>query len=69
MTELFLDALNASYAASFVVLAVILSFLWFHKLLGVREGTIITAVLAGRLVGVFKKPLGPIVDKICFTQK
>ena len=55
--------------SSVVVVAVILSFVWFHKLLGVREGTIITAVLAGRMMGVFKKPLGPIVDKICFTKE
>lgn len=54
--------------SSVVVIAVILSLVWFRSLLGVREGTIITAILAGRLVGVFKKPLGPIVDKICFSK-
>jgi len=55
--------------SSVVVIAVVLSLVWFRSLLGVREGTIITAILAGRLVGVFKKPLGPIVDKICFSHK
>ena len=54
--------------SSVVVIAVVLSLVWFRSLLGVREGTIITAILAGRLVGVFKKPLGPIVDKICFSK-
>ena len=49
-----------------VLTAVGLSFLFFGRLDGIREGTIITAMVVGKLVGILKKPLGPILRKLCF---
>ena len=35
---------------------------------GLREGTIITAVVTGKVIAIFKKPLSPILKKICFGE-
>ncbi len=51
---------------STVVLGIILSFVFLHGLLGIREGTVITAIVVGKVMGLFKKPLQPIVQKLCF---
>ena len=49
-----------------VVLGIVLSFVFLHGLEGIREGTIITAIVVGKMVAVFKKPLQPVVRKLCF---
>lgn len=51
---------------SSVVLGIILSFVFLHGLLGIREGTVITAIVVGKVMGLFKKPLQPVVQKLCF---
>ncbi len=51
-----------------VIIGVILSLVFLDRLDGIREGTILTAVLVGKLIAVFKKPLSPIVKKICFGE-
>ena len=35
---------------------------------GIREGTVITAVVVGRLIALLRKPISPIVRKICFGE-
>ena len=54
-TKIFADVLS-------VTLAVTLSLVFFGKLDGVREGTIITALSVGALVKVFQKPFKPLFD-------
>lgn len=50
-----------------VVLAgVALSFLCLHELVYIREGTVITAVVTGKVMALVKKPLSPLVQKVCF---
>ena len=50
-----------------VVLAgVALSFVCLHKLVYIREGTVITAIVTGKVMAVVKKPLSPLVEKVCF---
>ena len=49
-----------------VVAGVALSFLCLHKLVYIREGTIITAVVTGKVMALVKKPLSPLVQKVCF---
>ncbi len=44
---------------SIVLLALILSFIWFHNITGVREGTIIAAFLVGFLIRKLQRPLRP----------
>lgn len=51
-----------------VFIGVVLCFLFFGKLDGIREGTIITAIVVGKLVGILKKPISPILQKICFGE-
>ena len=47
---------------SFVVIAVILSFVFLGYLAGVREGTVISALIIGPIVRIFKKYVGKYVD-------
>ncbi|MBE6491024.1 MAG: YitT family protein [Methanobrevibacter sp.] len=49
---------------SFVITAAILSFVFLGYLAGVREGTVISAIIIGPIVRVFKKYLGDYVDLI-----
>lgn len=51
-----------------VLVAVTLSFMFLGGLVGVREGTVITALLAGRMMGVFRKWLNPLIRKVCFGE-
>ena len=51
-----------------VLIGVVLSFVFLGKLDGIREGTIITAILVGKLIAVLKKPISPVVQKICFGE-
>ncbi|WP_407408829.1 YczE/YyaS/YitT family protein [Methanobrevibacter sp.] len=49
---------------SFVITAAILSFVFLGYLAGVREGTVISAIIIGPIVRIFKKYLGDYVDLI-----
>ena len=52
-----------------VVLAgMVLCLVFLGKIVGIREGTVITAMVAGKLVGVVKKWLSPVIGKICFGE-
>ena len=49
---------------SFVIIAAILSIVFLGYLAGVREGTVISVIIIGPIVGIFKKYLGDYVDSI-----
>lgn len=49
-----------------VFTGIVLCFLFFGKLDGIREGTIITAAVTGKLIAILKKPISPVIQKICF---
>lgn len=49
-----------------VAAAVVLSLLCLRGLVGIREGTVITAVAAGRVMALVKKPLSPLIQRLCF---
>lgn len=51
-----------------VVVSTVLGFVFLGKLLGVREGTVITALLVGKLVGIFSKRLAPMLNRVCFGE-
>ena len=40
-----------------VVIAMLLSLVFLHTLVGIREGTVISAIVIGRLMGVIRRPL------------
>lgn len=54
--------------ASMTITAVVLSIILFHHLNGVREGTIITALLAGFIIRMCKKVLSPLLVRIIPAQ-
>ena len=52
-----------------VCAGIVISFVVFHKLVGIREGTVITALVTGTIIAVMKKPLSPVLQKLCFGEK
>ena len=51
---------------SSVLLGAVLSLVFLHKLTGIREGTVLTALLVGKMMGLLRKPVSPLLRKICF---
>lgn len=51
-----------------VITGVVLCLVFLGEIVGIREGTVITAMVAGKLVGVVKKWLSPLLAKICFGE-
>lgn len=49
---------------AFVLIAAILSFVFLGYLAGVREGTVILAILVGPIVRILKKYLGEYIDSV-----
>lgn len=49
-----------------VIVGTALSFLCLHRLVYIREGTVITAVVTGKVMALVKKPLSPLVQRVCF---
>ena len=46
---------------SSVAIGVVLSFLFLHGLFGIREGTILSAILVGKILPVMKKRISPVI--------
>ena len=51
-----------------VLTGVVLSFVFLGKLDGIREGTVITAAVTGKLIAVFRKWLSPTIKRVCFGE-
>lgn len=51
-----------------VLVGTVLCFLFLGRLAGIREGTVITALLVGRIMGWFRKFLSPLIRKLCFGE-
>ena len=51
-----------------VLTGLVLCFVFLGRLDGIREGTVITAVVTGKLVGILKKPISPLIGRICFSE-
>ena len=66
-TGLSMGASKTAFDCSLVVLSALTSLIYFHALVGVREGTVICALLVGfvmkRLQSVFQKPLLQFVQR------
>lgn len=50
-----------------VAVSIGISLVFFHKLVGIREGTVITAVVTGKLIALLKKLLGSTIQRLCFS--
>ncbi|NMB42735.1 MAG: hypothetical protein GX995_01220 [Clostridiales bacterium] len=51
---------------SVVIIGIILSFVFLGKIEGIREGTIICALVVGKLMKPMQKRLIPKIEKLCF---
>lgn len=49
-----------------VAAGVALSFLCLHELVYIREGTVITAIVTGKVMALVKKLISPFVQRVCF---
>jgi len=52
-----------------VGLGLVLSFVFLGRLDGIREGTILTAIAAGKVISLIKKPISAVISKLCFEQQ
>ena len=60
------SSIKTLFDCTSVLAAVVLSFVFLGKLDGIREGTVITALLVGRMMGMLRKYLSPLIRKVCF---
>ena len=51
-----------------VATGVVLCFVFLGGLDGIREGTIITAIVTGKVIGILKKWITPWINRICFGE-
>lgn len=52
-----------------VLAGAVLCGLFLKELVGIREGTVITAMLVGRLTGIIRKKLTPWIQRVCFEEQ
>lgn len=53
---------------SLVATGVVLSLCVLGRLEGIREGTVISALLVGPLIPFFRHPIKPVIDRFCFPN-
>jgi uncharacterized membrane protein YczE len=49
-----------------VLVSALLCLVFLGQVTGIREGTVLTALLVGKLMGSIRKYLSPLIEKICF---
>lgn len=52
----------------FIAIGVVISLLSVGRITAIREGTLISALLTGKLIGIFMKYLKPILDRVVFSK-
>ena len=62
------SSMKSLFDCTSVLAAAVLSLVFLGDLAGIREGTVITALLAGRLMGVLRKYLTPLIRRVCFGE-
>lgn len=60
--------MKTAFDCTSVLVGIVLSFLFLGKLVGIREGTVLTALLAGKMMGVLRRWIGPWIGKLCFGE-
>lgn len=61
-------AIKTLFDCGSVLAAVLLCLVFLGTITGIREGTILTALLVGRMTGVFRRVLSPLIRKVCFGE-
>lgn len=49
-----------------VLIGLVLCLVFLGKIVGIREGTILSALLVGKIMAIFRKYLSPVMQKVCF---
>ena len=62
------SSMKTAFDCTSVLVGAVLSFAFLGKLVGIREGTVVTALLAGRVMGILRKYLAPGIRKLCFED-
>ena len=62
------STMKSLFDCTSVLAAALLSFVFLGELAGIREGTVVTAILAGKVMGLIRKWLGPHIRKACFGE-
>ena len=60
------SAIKTLFDCTSVLVGLVLCFVFLGKVVGIREGTLITAMLVGKLMGIIRKYLAPWIRKVCF---
>ena len=60
--------MKTAFDCTSVLVGAVLSLLFLGALVGIREGTVLTALLAGRMMGQVRKLIGPWIRKLCFGE-
>ena len=58
--------MKTAFDCTSVLVAAVLSLVFLGGLVGIREGTVLTALLVGKMMGVLRKFAGPVIRKVCF---
>ena len=58
--------MKTAFDCTSVLVAAVLSLIFLGGLVGIREGTVLTALLVGKMMGVLRKFAGPVIRKVCF---
>lgn len=62
------STIKTLFDCSSVLAAAVLCLIFLRKITGIREGTILTALLVGRMTGLLRKFLSPLIRKVCFSE-
>ena len=62
------STMKSLFDCTSVLVAAVLSLVFLGKLAGIREGTVVTAILAGKVMGLIRRELGPRMRKVCFGE-
>ena len=52
----------------FVAIGLCISFMFLNGVTAIREGTILSALFTGKLIGLFSKRMNPVLQKIAFDD-
>ena len=58
--------MKTAFDCTSVLVAAVLSLVFLGGLVGIREGTALTALLGGKMMGALRKFAGPVIRKVCF---
>lgn len=62
------SAIKTLFDCGSVLAAAALCLIFLRRITGIREGTILTALLVGRMTGLLRKVLSPMIRKVCFSE-